>query len=529
MENVLSAWREEKDKYLLKLFNNELILSRPYTYETPVEGIAQDIEERIEEEGYNSIYYRFRERISEILSLRDYAVQFLKFWHYSLFDTEALASNTYQGESKQITFPDGITWKIPRGMKLMKVFGKIVDRNGDKETKELFEEFKRWHSLTLNQMRLDGVLCLSIHPLDYLTMSDNDGSWTSCMHWMDEGSDECHAGDYRAGTVECMNSPYVIVAYLHNPKRSFDFWHNWRTDEKMAWNKKKWRELFIVQNGIITEVKGYPYQDENLTNTVLMWIKELAEKNLGWKYDDIEINIADAYLSEDNIENRFSVSTSAYMYDDIGTLDLHRARINLRDLHKRASNKEIQLIDYLTRDGQEVNLFTINYGGKMTCMCCGDDIQFIEDRSTNVFCLGCEAQLVCPLCGDYYEPEQGIEVSAFDKPICYHCYDTDCYLDDLSEDYEYMDSLVEIRVCLGRDYNRQLVFYSQTFNTLNPDDYFNENYMNMFNAKPLEENGTLYITKEMCFRDGDFYDMIDVDGEEEYLAMLVERGVVVAF
>ena len=38
-------------------------------------------------------------------------------------------------------------------------------------------------------------------------MSDNNSGWESCMSWRNNGC-------YRRGTVEMMNSPYVIVAYL---------------------------------------------------------------------------------------------------------------------------------------------------------------------------------------------------------------------------------------------------------------------------------------------------------------------------
>ena len=38
-------------------------------------------------------------------------------------------------------------------------------------------------------------------------MSDNDYGWDSCMGWMNEG-------EYRLGTVEMMNSPCIVVAYI---------------------------------------------------------------------------------------------------------------------------------------------------------------------------------------------------------------------------------------------------------------------------------------------------------------------------
>ena len=180
-----------------------------------------------------------------------------------------------------------------------------------------------WHSRILNQKYMDGELCLSIHPLDYMTMSDNDNNWDSCMKWNG-------VGDYRCGTVECMNAPNVLIAYLHNPDHPM----NPFTFKDWKWNSKKWRELFIVNEEVISEVKGYCFQDESLTNTILMWIKELAEKNLGWTYDNDEINIQETIPWENDADMCFRFYPGKYMYNDIGTLEKHRARINRQKLGK---------------------------------------------------------------------------------------------------------------------------------------------------------------------------------------------------
>ena len=70
-----------------------------------------------------------------------------------------------------------------------------------------WEEIRLAHSQIFNTNKMTGTLCLSIHPLDYATASDNDNGWSSCMSWRDDGC-------YRMGTVEMMNSPMVICAYF---------------------------------------------------------------------------------------------------------------------------------------------------------------------------------------------------------------------------------------------------------------------------------------------------------------------------
>jgi hypothetical protein len=350
----------------------------------------------------------------------------------------------------------------------------------------------------LNQSYLDGTLSLSIHPLDFMTMSDNGGSWSSCMRWA--SSEDGGPGDYRMGTVECMNSPYIIIAYLHNPNKKYDFWQNWRNDEVYSWNKKKWRELFIVQDGIISEIKGYPFQDENLTNTALMWIKELANDNLGWNYDDVEVNVAGEYNKDGNV-NMFKIAPqySAYMYNDFGTLAKHRGRVNLDALKRRSQEaSEISITEYQPRNSSTYHIiYSIPYGGKATCMCCGQPVPYYDNRTDTVLCKDCESTDVCPCCGEYYSGE-GYYVSSYEEPICYSCYEYECSRDDLSEDMEYGGSLVDIRLLLGNDSNGNPVFYDNIISTLDPESFDNMNYQRLFSDVPLRyQKHYEYVTEKL--------------------------------
>ena len=90
-------------------------------------------------------------------------------------------------------------------------------------------------------------------------MSDNNEDWESCMSWT-------QGGEYRVGTIEMMNSPYVIVAYLKSH-------HNLEWADN--WNSKKWRELYICSNDFVRSITGYPYKDEKITKLVLEKIREL--------------------------------------------------------------------------------------------------------------------------------------------------------------------------------------------------------------------------------------------------------------
>ena len=78
---------------------------------------------------------------------------------------------------------------FPRGMKLSKV---LMQEFG------LDAETVRQHlSMLIQSNKVSGKLCLSIHPLDYLSASENNHSWRSC-HAMDreyrEGEDPAVKG-----------------------------------------------------------------------------------------------------------------------------------------------------------------------------------------------------------------------------------------------------------------------------------------------------------------------------------------------
>lgn len=184
-------------------------------------------------------------------------------WH-------VLATNRWDGETFQVPLKDeGKFITVQENSKVIKTIGKILQKYPEITEQETWTEFVNTHSLVLNNKKVTGNLCLSIHPLDYVTASDNDSCWDSCMNWRDDG-------DYHGGTIEMMNSPYVVCAYLESETPM-------NLGNGMLWNNKKWRQFFIVHNDFIAAIKGYPVWNRELEAIVLAWLKELAEK-AGYSY-----------------------------------------------------------------------------------------------------------------------------------------------------------------------------------------------------------------------------------------------------
>lgn len=495
LETVLEEWNAEKEKYLLKLFDNQLILSRPYSYMAQQEAMSIEIGKHFHDPQPTAFFNWFERAVRTVgndIEIYDFngnnlandSLRYYSKW-YEVRDCLTpltLASNAYLGKEVIIEFKEsGHRMKMFRGMKPMKILHTVVKEFDGPE--DIFDAFRIWHSMQLNQKRMDGELCLSIHPMDYITMSDNNNGWKSCMRWTDNNNCFGH-GDYRSGTVQCMNSPYIVIAYLHNKKHQF---YPFSDEEEYSWNSKQWRELFIVQDGVINEIKGYPFQDENLTQASLMWIKELAEKNLGWTYEDEEVDVSKEV--KPNVYLSFDAGTN--MYKDIGTLDKHSGRINIEKL--KIGKYYTQEFASPKKDTVET-FITIPYGGNVTCMCCGKD--FYMEEGSIVFCDRCESLPRCAICGNPIDSDDVYYVEELDEPICYNCYSDECGCDDFDDQTTHLiENMEEIRLLLGYDRYGTPIFYEDRAYTYRPAD--NWAFQDVFMELPKTYNGNLYVTYDM--------------------------------
>lgn len=379
IDYILRIWDRDKED-LFKMLGEELIISKEISYEMGSEELFDEMSNIINC-GERTLVGSFVQSFKNLY--RWNGIYYGNHHLQSLMYCENLTSNIYNGETFYLDLPSGKKLKIQNGIKTIKAISKIA------KAFELpfFEEFRIAHSMVLNQKTLSGKLHLSIHPLDFMTMSDNDCCWDSCMNWRD-------VGDYRRGTVECMNSPMVIVAYLSSEKEMNLF--NWR-ENSSTWNNKKWRQLFVVTPEIITGIKGYPYRNNDLEKIVLDWIKELAEKNLDWKY----FKNTCEWSNHNTVKNKYfpdGICVAAYsniMYNDCGS-------------HQTAYFSSLT-----------PNYYKFNYSGESECMCCGE-VAVGFGNASDLVCDDCEPKMYCYCCGDrIYEGDDYYIVDG--KPVCGYC------------------------------------------------------------------------------------------------------------
>lgn len=490
---ILREWNANKG-YLYNMLGNQFQISKDIEFEADFDELYKKVSKNCfdafasEEIGKHS-YAFYEEWLNRFVYSTPHQYKSKLYDVHNqlayMLDAINLASNVWDGDSFAVPNPKNPEKpiRVARGSKLTKMIGKIALAYDI----PYFEDFRIRHSQALNQKKLKGRLTLSIHPLDYMTMSDNECDWSSCMSWKEDGC-------YRQGTVEMMNSPMVLVAYLESVNSPMTV----RTsDGTEYWNSKKWRELFIVNNDIICEVKSYPYRNKYITIEVLKWLKELdnnlrsehfiskmASEQKDREYEDYWSEDYHAFNtygkptgSEYVIEHQITVSpTTTLMYNDFCTGHLGYFPRYVED---RSKTK----IEFC-------------YSGKSECMICGTaGEKFTWDSEGDTICLDCSGYTRCDICddsiydGDFYRVDGNI--------LCESCYeygtDEDILYGDLHLNSNLAKVFVKVPGTEDKFYKRPLLIYN--------DDYYDlcDGKCSFFNGKIKHQDYKTFFCYELDY------------------------------
>jgi hypothetical protein len=266
------------------------------------------------------------------------------------------------------------------------------------------------HSMALNDKVLRGNLVLSIHPMDFVTMSDNNSDWSSCMSWIRDGC-------YHLGTVEMMNSNNVICCYLES-KDNWCFYNAEEAEKKKenmpepqdksewSWNNKKWRCLLYATKDIIVAGKSYPYYSEQLSKQCIEMAQKLAKDNLNWEY---QYGIEE-YRDMKNISSVQGMDNAAFYshkYQSVhGRSKKHNIIFDTNAMYNDMFNDHT--FTYWCVRNRVKRTKKISISGKETCLCCSypvaiDNEEYMYDyyneRYLNVGHLICDECYNEGLCG----------------------------------------------------------------------------------------------------------------------------------
>lgn len=406
---ILRAWDENKQKYLWNLFGGQMIIEREVSYQRPSELLGHDLTVAMDDSKGKMYDFKWdiHNKAEQIFSYFSDEMRSIR----KLFEVNALRDNRYYGRTIHFEINNtrfDLIYNSSKPMKILNKMAKVFNLSDE------FEQFRIAHSQILNQKTLKGTLCLSIHPLDFMTLSDNGYGWDSCMNWE-------HDGCYRTGTVEMMNSPYMIVAYLRGSEP-------FRIGDNFWAGNKKWRELIVVHPRAIVDIKGYPYMNENLSTMALEWVRELAAHNLGWdvSYDPVDFEDDGSFDYSDG--RRYSYNFETYrMYNDFGSTSTCHKIIIPQGWQEEC---DLQRCQYIEISGPNI------------CICCGREWDPCDGHENMVMCWECDPGPRCDSCeypideDEYYVVEGDI--------LCPACYDEEAGLCVLTEDYFYDKHLVDV-------------------------------------------------------------------------------------
>lgn len=477
---VLHIWEEQKSQYLAKLFpEHQLVLERPIRYERSADEMRRQMFELVDE--FNQFQYTFREKLTAVMDPeRRYGSTYLtaREWNtysdynknllimesiYRWFNVDVLMENTIQ--LPRVAYGTYLTryeldimghkLMLQNGMKLMKTLGKLCDWLGMANE---FEEFRIRQSQVTNAKIINGTACLSIHPLDYATASDNENGWSSCMSWQEHGC-------YRMGTVEMMNSPMVLCSYIKSDKQQM-------TINDQEWNSKKWRAWIIVTPEVIMVNRHYPYHSPEISHFMVDWVRELVEANLNWHYDpEIYDDLLEKIQDMANYHeiDEITCFETNFMYNDVGDDD----------------------VGIVSNDPAVLRRWRryINFSGPAQCMWCGEWIDFDnnQDQADRLGCR-CPGMYVCSDCGCTIN-EEDVYYGPNGEVWCADCWAEHCSTCDK---------------CGDTDYNEHMTNVIMPWNIPLQKQYFNKHRGDRHNEvvfsmmRPWDDSWRSLSTEHMC-------------------------------
>lgn len=409
IDDVLREWAISK-RTLYHTLGDKFMVEFPIEYSRPISDISEDC---WKETAYPSKFRTFLGNLIDEFRCTTSCMN--SMFINNIFNIDNIATNTINIETP-ISVQHKHTWKIitiQPGAKYFRTLHHLVKECGGKYD-NIFEEFRIRISQITNQRSLKGTMCISIHPMDFITMSDNGYGWDSCMRWVDD------VGDYRLGTVEMMNSPNVICAYLKG-NEPFNFGWN-EKDEFTTWNNKKWRELFVVTPELIAEIKSYPYDNEKFTKTVMDTLLTLSKENDGNEYDTEIYWEYSTQVNSHGMNLQFGTRENG-MYNDFGCYRNNKGHL----MHYNS-----QIMENIT----DCNNYYITYSGAKTCMICGAYIDDYDADPREVVCEehGCYTRTTCCCCGCRLDSDETFYSDYTQEEYCESCYYDNFITDNVSDE-----------------------------------------------------------------------------------------------
>ena len=227
VDQLFDKWREAK-RDIIEAWQGKLIYELP---ETVTFELSQEDKDKRFEAFVDHMYDMYED---------EDLYRFLKANQADFFNNRL---------SKSYALEDGRI--IPKGSKMVRSFKYFISNE-----KALYD-LQTQASMIIQEDKIHGTLCFSVHPLDYLSSSENTHKWRSC-HALD--------GDYRAGNLSYMLDSSTIICYLKTTDKAK--LNNFPED--VLWNSKKWRMLMFLSTDRTAMFAGrqYPFSSKTALDLI---------------------------------------------------------------------------------------------------------------------------------------------------------------------------------------------------------------------------------------------------------------------
>lgn len=433
---LYNSWRKNK-KELYKMFGEEVILSRPVCFDFNPEDLMTTA--LVRDKGMASLYERLKAILPE-----EYSMDLKK-----LFCNPTSLGTNSMIEDVRLPLTQGKMLRVNKGDRPLRAIQKLANAynlDGD------FRIFQRSHSLALNQTHIEGDLCLSIHPMDFLTASDNAENWDTCMRLRPGGKTRRY-GDYRAGVMEALADTRIVCAYVKSNKNTCE-----------GWNSKRWRMFFIVGKDYVVGIRAYPYANKQLAEMCGRWLMELNSSYYGTEYREplwVKLNEVSTYYT-------FISGPSVYFRQDkedmIGYPD---------EFHPN----EEYFFAFGTNYEGKTTYFDLHYPDTPpTCPICGEQLL----NPWEICCCECAPYPTCDKCGQAILTPSDMcytDVNS-DDFLCRECYDNVIEIDSITGDI--ITDWVELHCMVNGSLTPKTAI-------IDTDNFNDEDYMSKYVA------GKIYI------------------------------------
>lgn len=381
----------------------------------------------------NQLIYELPGEITFDLSDKDKKKRLKQFIDYieEMYDNSDLAE--FLEENKDDFFNNHLSEEynkygivIPKGTKIIKAFKYF------ESAERPLHDLQTRASMIIQENKIKGRLCFSVHPLDFLSLSENADNWRSC-HALD--------GEYRAGNLSYMLDSSTVICYL---KHGDDLVKLPNFPEDVLWNSKKWRMLLFLSEDRQSLFAGrqYPFASYTALDAIqplFLGSVRIHSSWTKWFRDGFSTvpgrdpDTSEAVLYGRHVSMRHTIYSLENIIEDISPL-------HFNDLLYSSYYKPHYCWDRYYNSSKDLKF---KIGSQVSCLCCESNPIKISE---SMMCINCEEKngtlelddfTYCACCERRVYRLNTWWVETIDDLVCEDCYRRECRSCDLCGDIYY--------------------------------------------------------------------------------------------